>query len=87
MLSAEDLVCRDDAQHFRIHPIAAVGVKETPAVPIRFQIEGKGPKRPKQIHVPIADAAVADIDKGAEVPTIQQDIRQAKVSVKQGICL
>ena len=75
----------DQTQHFRFNTVPAVGVQKTAAEGIGFQIEKKCPDTPENIHMPVTDTAIAQIDKTAEIPVIQHDVGQTIIAVKQSV--
>lgn len=50
-----------------------------------LQIVLQCPQGPEHINMPIADAGTTQINETAEPPMVKYDVRQAEVTVDQGI--
>ena len=79
--SAKALGNADECDAVKVYPISPVGVEKAVAVRIGTEIEGKRPRAPEKIDVAVADAAVSKIDKAAELPVVQKDVRQTIIAV------
>ena len=71
----------DECDAIKVYPISPVGVEKAVAVRIGAEIEGKRPRAPEKIDVAVADAAVSEINKAAELPVVQKDVRQTIIPV------
>lgn len=75
----------DCGQFALVDDVAAIGIKETAAVGAGVQIEPEGPRAPEHVDVPIGQARVVKVDETGEAPIIQDNVRQAVVTVEKRV--
>lgn len=75
----------DCGQFALVDDVAAIGIKETAAVGAGVQIEPEGPRAPEHVDVPVGQARVVKVDETGEAPIIQDNVRQAVVTVEKRV--